>query len=504
MRDRLTGQFVRQAVEQVRELAQESGPRRVVGQYEIDRLRDRVDARGVLIRQLDAVGVLQLLDERIEVQRVGRQVLAEMRGLLDLRGIQLQLVREMLADQGQHVVTGHGESGTLAAASDAPSARRSAPAASKRACVRPATSSRTPRAATSIARAKPCAPNEPCGTTASLRNPSRTAPPCSSGSISLRSPRRAGRSSIPPSFDRSDDIAAPRTAPSSAAEVPSITFSATLPVKPSATSTSATPVPIANPSTLPMKPGVPSSAAPAASTFSVPLEASVPFDSNATRGDATPSTASMNAAPMCANWTRCSGRTSTLAPASSSRNGAPGTGTTIASAGRCTPRARLNVNSDAANAAPVDPPETSASASPAATAATARTIEESGLPRTARAGSGALAIDSGASATDTPSGTAPISAAGPNKITRRPPAAARAAPRATSAGPRSAPLTSTATVRGETLVTGDTAGRWGGPPPPLPGPRGRGQAGGTRGAPRGPPRGGGGPPQPPPPPRGGG
>src|SRR4051812_45377137 len=152
---------------------------------------------------------------------------------------------------------------------------------------------------------------------------------------------------------------------------------------------------------------------------------------------------------MWANWTRCSGRTSAFAPASSSRNGAPGTGTRIASAGRCTPRARLNVNSDAASAAPVEPPETSASASPAATAATARTIEESGLPRTARAGSGALAIDSGASATDTPSGTAPISAAGPNKITRRPPAAARAAPRATSAGPRSAPLTSTATVRGE-------------------------------------------------------
>ena len=54
----------------------------------------------------------------------------------------------------------------------------------------------------------------------------------------------------------------------------------------------------------------------------------------------------MNAAPMCANWTRCSGRTSTLAPASSSRNGLPGTGTMIASAGRCTPRARLKVNSE--------------------------------------------------------------------------------------------------------------------------------------------------------------
>src|SRR3954447_14405101 len=451
MRDRLTGQFVRQAVEQVRELAQESGPRRVVDQYEIDRLRDRVDARGVLIRHLDAVGVLQLLHERVEVQRVSRQVLAEVRGLLDPRGIQLQLVREMLANPGQHVVTGHGESGTLAAASDAPSARRSAPAASRRACVRPATSSRTPRAATSIARVNPCAPNEPCGTTARRRRPSRTAPPCSSGSISLRSPRSAGLSSRPPTRERSDDIAAPRTAPSSAAEVPSITFSATLPVKPSATITSATPVPIAKPSTLPMKPGVPSSAACAASTFSVPRAASVPLESSATRGEATPRTASMNAAPMCANWTRCSGRTSTLAPASKSRNGAPGTGTMMASAGRCTPRARLNVNSDAASAAPVEPPLTSASASPSATARTARTIEESGLPRTARAGSGSLAIETGASTTSTP-GTSPSSAAGPYRITRIPPAAARAAPRATSTGPLSAPLTSTATVTGSVVV----------------------------------------------------
>src|SRR6185436_12028186 len=233
MRDRLTGQVVGQALEKVLELVQESGPRRVVGEHEVDRLPHRVDARGVLVRHLDAVGVLQLLHERVEVQRVGREILTEVRGLLDLRGIQLQLIREMLANQGQHVVTGHGESGTLAAASDAPSARRSAPAASKRACVRPATSSRTPRAATSIARANPFEPNEPCGTTASFRSPSSTAPPCSSGSISDRSPRSAGLSSSPPSLERGDDIAAPRTAPSSAADVPSITFSAMLPVKPS-------------------------------------------------------------------------------------------------------------------------------------------------------------------------------------------------------------------------------------------------------------------------------
>ena len=135
--------------------------------------------------------------------------------------------------------------------------------------------------------------------------------------------------------------------------------------------------------------------------ISVPFEDSVPLASSATRGDSTPATASMNAAPMCANWTRCSGRTSTFAPASSSRNGAPGTGTSTARAGRCTPRARLKPNSEAASAAPVEPPLTSASASPEATAATARTIDASGLRRTARAGSGSLAIDSGASMTVT-------------------------------------------------------------------------------------------------------
>ena len=85
---------------------------------------------------------------------------------------------------------------------------------------------------------------------------------------------------------------------------------------------------------------------------------------------------------------------------------------------------------------PVEPPETSASARPSATAATAATIEASGLARTARAGSSALAIETGASMTSTPSRTSPICAAGPNSSTRTPcSATAAAAPRATSAGP---------------------------------------------------------------------
>ena len=51
------------------------------------------------------------------------------------------------------------------------------------------------------------------------------------------------------------------------------------------------------------------------------------FESSPTRGCSTPITPRMNAAPMYANWTSCSARTSTVAPTSSSRTGRPGTGT---------------------------------------------------------------------------------------------------------------------------------------------------------------------------------
>ena len=70
-------------------------------------------------------------------------------------------------------------------------------------------------------------------------------------------------------------------------------------------------------------------------------------------------------------------------------------------------RARLMLNRPAASAAPVEPPDTSASARPSATARAACTIEASGVERTARAGSGALAIETGASTTVTPSGRPP-------------------------------------------------------------------------------------------------
>src|SRR6478672_2595730 len=110
------------------------------------------------------------------------------------------------------------------------------------------------------------------------------------------------------------------------------------------------------------------------------------------------------------------------------------------------PCVRLMLNRPAARAAPVPPAQTSACARPAATARAAWTIDAVGFARTARTGSALLAIDSGASTISTPSGAGPSSAAGPNRITRDPRAAASAAPAATSAGPRSAPLQSTATT----------------------------------------------------------
>ena len=100
----------------------------------------------------------------------------------------------------------------------------------------------------------------------------------------------------------------------------------------------------------------------------------------------------------------------------------------------------------AASAAPVPPAQTSACARPSATALAACTIEASGVLRTAPTGSLALAIDTGASTTSTPSRASPTSSAGPNRITCAPSAAAIAAPAATSAGPRSEPLQSTATT----------------------------------------------------------
>src|SRR3984893_4483793 len=119
------------------------------------------------------------------------------------------------------------------------------------------------------------------------------------------------------------------------------------------------------------------------------------------------------------------------------------------------PGARLMLKVPAARAAPVPPAQTSAWALPSATALAACTIEASGVERAARTGSALLAIDTGASTTSTPEESSPSSPAGPKRIMRAPCTAAIAAPAATSDGPRSAPLQSTATV---TALTCDGPG----------------------------------------------
>src|SRR5687768_17341062 len=84
------------------------------------------DPRGLLVGHLHAIDVLELLDERVEVQRIGVQVLLEARLLGDPRRIDLQLVREVVADEVEDFVPGH--SGNVAPSADG--TRRSAPAAS--------------------------------------------------------------------------------------------------------------------------------------------------------------------------------------------------------------------------------------------------------------------------------------------------------------------------------------------------------------------------------------
>ena len=99
---------------------------------------------------------------------------------------------------------------TVAPYSDGTSRRRSAPAASSARCVRPTRSSSTPRRARTIARAMPWRVKLPCASTPSWRSPSRYAPPWRSGSISSRnsrSPRFSRSAADAPARRRQRDVA---------------------------------------------------------------------------------------------------------------------------------------------------------------------------------------------------------------------------------------------------------------------------------------------------------
>src|SRR3954447_18679854 len=120
--------------------------------HEVHGLADRVDPRRLLVRHRHAVGVLELLDERVEVQGVRLEVVLEVRALVDARRIELELVGEMGADGLEDVFPGHGWSGTVdPTAHPSAGAGRAPPAAASVSSVRPTTSSRTPRASRSIA-----------------------------------------------------------------------------------------------------------------------------------------------------------------------------------------------------------------------------------------------------------------------------------------------------------------------------------------------------------------
>ena len=114
------------------------GPARVGGSAsdEVDRLADGLDLRRFLVAHAHAVGVLELLHEAVEIERVRLQVLLEVGLLLDAGRVELQLVGQMRPDVRDDLLAGHG-SGTLAVAADGAGGRRSAPAAASRACVRP-------------------------------------------------------------------------------------------------------------------------------------------------------------------------------------------------------------------------------------------------------------------------------------------------------------------------------------------------------------------------------
>ena len=179
--------------------------------------------------------------------------------------------------------------------------------------------------------------------------------------------------------------------------VPSSSFSATLPVKPSVTTTSAAPASRSRPSVLPAK--LSSLAASSSCASSVELVALLRLLADREQADlagcATPRISSAKIAPMCANWSRCSGRASAFAPQSSSTEGRRGPGSARRSPGAGHPGAGGSRAGTAASIAPVLPAETTASALPSPTARHAATSELSGFARTASAGFSSIAITVG-------------------------------------------------------------------------------------------------------------
>ncbi len=78
-----------------------------VRQDEVDGLADGEDLRRLLVGHLHAVGVLELQDERVEIQRIDFQIGLEARAVVDPLGIDVQLVDKVALDEGEHFLSGH-------------------------------------------------------------------------------------------------------------------------------------------------------------------------------------------------------------------------------------------------------------------------------------------------------------------------------------------------------------------------------------------------------------
>ena len=247
--------------------------RPVVREHEVDGLADREDLRRLLVGHAHAVGVLELLHERVQVERVGLEVLLEARVLADRRRLDVELVGEVRLDQREHLLA-RARASSPAGAATARSAvarradghrRRGRDRSAHSVCARLASGADT-GASLQRARARQRALGPPDDVLARaalgaqdrlgeagareapVRHDAEPAQPEQVGAalplgvdLLAKAAERAAQQQRRRASPRVEDIAASRTAPRIVCETPSISFSATLPVKPSVTTTSATP-----------------------------------------------------------------------------------------------------------------------------------------------------------------------------------------------------------------------------------------------------------------------
>ena len=230
-------------------------------QHEVDRLADGLDALGLILGHADAVAVLELHDQFDEVERVGFEVLLEPARLLDRGCVDTKLLREVRSGSAPTPLRASGPSGrgaTLSAGTDAESGS-GAPCRTGYAggLQRSAGASRDLLLHARARQARSRSRSRAGWRSRGKRSPGHAG---RAGRRRRRTPGRGARAarragdliSRPPSFGRGARRGSRRGSRRPRyGVVPSISFSATLPVKPSVTTTSASPGTSPSPSTLP-------------------------------------------------------------------------------------------------------------------------------------------------------------------------------------------------------------------------------------------------------------